>query len=185
VLIYVVMVIAGLGFMSFYTRDLLPLGALFKPNVQKGEWWRLVTCMFLHGGLMHLFMNMFSLYISGIFLESLIGTKKFIIGYFIAGIVAGLISLWWHDNPVVSIGASGAIFGLHGILLSMILFKVFDSSVSKMLLILLASTAGYSIIMGMLSKGIDNSAHIGGLLTGVVMGVMYAKGMLRGDLAKI
>jgi len=103
------------------------------------------------------------------------GTKKFITAYIIAGIIAGLISLWWHDRPVIAVGASGAIFGLYGILLSFIICKVFDPTMNKVLLILLAGTAGYSLIMGVLSKGIDNSAHMGGLVAGFIIGFMYVK----------
>ena len=111
----------------------------------------------------------------GIFLEQYMGTKKFITAYIIAGIIAGLISLWWHDRPVIAVGASGAIFGLYGILLSFIICKVFDPTMNKVLLILLAGTAGYSLIMGVLSKGIDNSAHMGGLVAGFIIGFMYVK----------
>jgi membrane associated rhomboid family serine protease len=135
--------------------------------------------MFLHGGVMHLLMNMFSLYIAGLFLEKSIGTKRFVTGYIIAGIVAGFVSLWWHEKPVVAVGASGAIFGLYGILLSLIISKVFDPLMNKMLLILLGCTAGYGLIMGFLSKGIDNSAHLGGLVAGLLIGFVYAKSMLK------
>ncbi len=179
VFVFIAMVIKGVGFISFYSEDLIRWGAIYKPLIQQGQWWRLLTCMFLHGGVMHLLMNMFSLYIAGLFLEKSIGTKRFVTGYIIAGIVAGFVSLWWHEKPVVAVGASGAIFGLYGILLSLIISKVFDPLMNKMLLILLGCTAGYGLIMGFLSKGIDNSAHLGGLVAGLLIGFVYAKSMLK------
>jgi membrane associated rhomboid family serine protease len=183
--VFVIMVLAGLGFINFYNDDLINWGALNEPLVNKGEWWRILSSMFLHGGVMHLFMNMLSLYLAGIFLESFIGTKRFAIGYVISGIIAAFISMWWHDKPVVAVGASGAIFGLYGMLLSLVISKVFDSSVNKVLLILLASTAGYSLLMGALSEGIDNSAHLGGLSAGLVIGHFYANRIKQSETTQV
>jgi membrane associated rhomboid family serine protease len=157
------MVLAGLGFINFYNDDLINWGALNEPLVNKGEWWRILSSMFLHGGVMHLFMNMLSLYLAGIFLESFIGTKRFAIGYVISGIIAAL----------------------YGMLLSLVISKVFDSSVNKVLLILLASTAGYSLLMGALSEGIDNSAHLGGLSAGLVIGHFYANRIKQSETTQV
>jgi rhomboid protease GluP len=181
ILVFAIMVFKGLGFNSFYTSDLVKWGAIYKPYViDKGEWWRFVTGMFLHGGIMHLFMNMVSLYLCGMFLEKLVGTRKYVLAYFIAGIAAGLFSTWWHTKPVVAVGASGAIFGLYGVLLALIIRKVLDPALNKVLLTLLACTAGYSLLIGALSQGVDNSAHIGGLVCGFVIGLVYA-----GSIAKV
>ena len=170
VIVFAIMVFMGFGFLDFYTRDLIPLGALYEPAIQKGEWWRLITCMFLHGGFMHLLMNMIGLFLSGVLLELMIGTKNFFVTYFLSGIAASLVSMAWHDKPVVAVGASGAIFGLYGMLLYMIVFTKFDKSAKKFMLILLGCTAGYSLVVGFLSEGIDNSAHLGGLAAGLVLG---------------
>jgi rhomboid protease GluP len=183
--VFIIMVLAGLGFISFYNDDLIRWGALNEPLVKQGEWWRILSSMFLHGGVMHLFMNMVSLYLAGIFLESFIGKKKFAIGYLISGIIAAFMSMWWHDKSVVAVGASGAIFGLYGMLLSLVIAKVFDSSLNKVLLILLASTAGYSLLMGALSEGIDNSAHLGGLVAGLVIGYLYANRIKQSETSQI
>lgn len=174
-LVFIVMVFKGLGFITFDSRDLVPFGAIYEPAIQQGEWWRLITGMFLHGGIMHLLMNMISLYLVGIYLERFIHTKRFILAYLISGIAATLVSLWWHDKPVVAVGASGAIFGLYGIVLALISFRMFDASINKLLLILLACTAGYSLLIGFLSEGIDNSAHLGGLIAGFISGIFFAK----------
>jgi rhomboid protease GluP len=180
ILVFTIMVFKGLGFNSFYTADLVNWGAIYKPYLlEKGQWWRLVSGMFLHGGIMHLFMNMVSLYLCGMFLEKLVGTRKYIFAYFIAGIAAGLFSAWWHTKPVVAVGASGAIFGLYGVLLALIMRKVLDRALNKVLLTLLACTAGYSLLIGALSQGVDNSAHIGGLVCGFVVGLVYAGRMVK------
>ena len=172
--VFILLVLDGFGFMAFRTQDLIRAGALFEPLMQKGDWWRLVSSMFLHGGFFHLLMNMVSLVLAGIFLEIFIGTKKFTLSYFLSGVVAGLVSMWWHDENAVAVGASGAIFGLYGILIAFMICRVFDPSFNKLLFILLLSTAGFSLLMGFLSKGIDNSAHIGGLLAGLIIGFFFA-----------
>jgi rhomboid protease GluP len=76
---------------------------------------------------------------------------------------------------VVAVGASGAIFGLYGIIMAFITLKIFDASVNRFLLTLLACTAGYSLLMGFLSDGIDNSAHLCGLVAVFIMGIFFAK----------
>lgn len=173
--VFIGMVIMGLGFISFNTEDLLNLGAIYKPKVAEGEWWRLVSAMFLHGGLIHVAMNMVSLFLAGLFLEQLIGSRRFAISYLLTGIIAGCISIWWHETPVVSVGASGGVFGMYGVLLALVITKVFDPAMNKAMLIVLAATAGYSLLMGFLSKGIDNSAHLGGLIAGLPMGLLFSR----------
>ncbi len=174
VFVFAGMVLAGFGFVGFRVPDLIRAGAFFEPMVQKGDWWRFVSCMFLHGGFLHLLMNMISLGIAGLFLEHLIGTKKFTVAYFLSGIIASFVSMWWHDEYIVAVGASGAIFGLYGILLAFIICRIFDPFFNKFLLILLLCTAGFSLLVGILSEGIDNSAHIGGLLAGFVIGLFFS-----------
>lgn len=179
VLMFVILAFYGSGFFKFYNRDLVSLGALYEPLVRQGQWWRLFTCMFLHTGILHLFMNMASLYLTGMLLERITGSGKFLAGYLISGIVAAWVSLWWHEEPVVAAGASGAVFGLYGMLLALAVSKLFDTSTKKMFLILLAGTAGYSLLMGFLSEGIDNSAHVGGLAAGLLIGFIYVRVFLR------
>jgi rhomboid protease GluP len=176
ILVFVCMVLKGLGFESFVTQELVNWGAIYKPYMlSNGQWWRLVTSMFLHGGIMHLFMNMVSLYLCGIFLEPLIGSRKYLFSYFIAGTAAALFSMWWHDKPVVAVGASGAIFGLYGVMSGLIVRRVLNPALNTVLLILLACTAGYSLLIGAFSQGIDNSAHVGGLVCGLAIGLFYAR----------
>lgn len=145
-------------------------GANFGPLTKNGEWWRLLTCTFLHGGIMHLFTNMYGLLFVGIFLEPLLGRKYFLIIYLVNGILASLASLFWHDTTV-SIGASGAIFGMYGLFISFMLFKIFTPEFSKAFLLSTLVFVGINLLMG-LTGGIDNAAHIGGLISGFIIGIL-------------
>ena len=169
--IFLLIVITGLGFISFKGQDLLNWGANYGPLTKNGEWWRLLTNIFLHGGLMHLAANMYGLLFVGIFLEPLLGRAKYLTGYLLTGILASAASIYWYD-ATVSIGASGAIFGLYGIFLALLLTKVFPPDFAKAFLISTAVFIGYNLLMGLTTGGIDNAAHIGGLLSGFVVGLV-------------
>lgn len=170
ILIFIIMVFAGLGFISFKGQDLLAWGANFRPSTTNGEWWRLLTSTFLHGGLMHLIANMYGLLFVGIFLEPILGRTKYLTAYLLTGILASCASLWWYD-ATVSVGASGAIFGLYGLFLALLLTKIFPPDFGKAFLTSSLIFIGYNLLMG-LTGGIDNAAHIGGLLSGFVVGLI-------------
>ncbi len=172
ILVFFIMVFSGLGFISFHGNDLLEWGANFKPLTTNGEWWRLLTSTFLHGGIMHLAANMYGLLFVGIFLEPRIGKTKFAIIYLISGIFASVASLWWHD-ATVSVGASGAIFGLYGLFLALMLTKAYPKEFSKALLVSTLVFVGFSLLYG-LTGGIDNAAHIGGLFSGFIIGLFIS-----------
>lgn len=171
-LIYIIMVFAGLGIVSFKGLDLLHWGANFRPYTINGQWWRLLTSTFLHGGLLHIISNMLTLLFVGIFLEPLLGRTRYALIYLATGILASLTSLWWYTEKI-SIGASGAIFGLYGIFLSLMLLKVFPKDFSKAFLVSTLLFVGYNLILG-LAGGIDNAAHIGGLVSGFITGLLLA-----------
>ncbi len=171
-IIYVLMVLAGFGFLHFEGLDVLKVGANFGPLVKQGEWWRLFTSIFLHGGLLHLLNNLFSLWLIGTLLEPLLGRIKFATLYFVTGIIASYTSVCWHE-ATISVGASGAIFGLYGVLLALLLLKVFPGEMRKSFLTLISVMIVSNLLIG-LTGGIDNAAHIGGLLSGFVIGLfMY------------
>jgi len=178
VLIFLIMVLSGLGFLSFSANDLLKWGGNFRPVTTNGQWWRLVTNTFLHGGLMHLLANMYGLLFVGIFLEPRIGRVRFAIIYLSTGILASLTSLWWHV-ATVSVGASGAIFGMYGLFLAFLLTKVFPRDFSKAFLASTLIFVGYNLLMG-LSGGIDNAAHIGGLVSGFIVGLIISSQVKHG-----
>jgi len=175
--IYLLMVIMGLGFMSFKGQDLLRWGANYGPLTKDGEWWRLLTNTFLHGGLMHVLNNIYGLLFVGIFLEPLLGRIRYLAIYVLTGILASLSSIWWHE-ATVSVGASGAIFGLYGVFLALLLMKVYPADFAKSFLISTSLFIGFNLLMG-LTGGIDNAAHIGGLLSGFIIGFILYKSLKK------
>jgi rhomboid protease GluP len=170
VAVFITMVCCGLGFVNFDIQGLLHWGADYGPYTTNGEWWRLLTCVFVHAGFMHLLLNMYGLLYVGIFLEPVIGEFKYGIAYLVTGIIASVTSLYFHIDTV-SIGASGAIFGLYGVFLALLLLKVFPKSVSKAFLISTSLFIVYNLVLGFSGKGTDNAAHIGGLVSGLVVGL--------------
>lgn len=181
ILVFLIMVFSGFGFISFKGNDLLNWGANFRPYTIDGQWWRLLTSTFLHGGLMHLLANMYGLLFVGIFLEPILGKTKYLIIYLTTGILASIASLCWYD-ATVSVGASGAIFGLYGFFLALLLLKVFPPDFSKTFLISTSIFIGFNLLMGF-TGGIDNAAHIGGLLSGFIIGLALS-GQLKEELTE-
>ncbi|WP_214071310.1 rhomboid family intramembrane serine protease [Mucilaginibacter sp. dw_454] len=173
--IFIIMALSGLGFMTFSGDDLLKLGANYRPYVIDGQYWRLITNMFLHGGFMHVFFNMYGLLFVGIFLEPLLGRNKFVLTYLITGIIASFASILWHPNTV-SVGASGAIFGMYGIFFALLTTSLFPKDFQKSFLISTSFFIGYNLLYG-LTGGIDNAAHIGGLVSGFVIGYILYPGL--------
>ena len=116
VAIFVAMVATGVNVMSPTVEQLLRWGANFAPLTTGGQWWRLVSNVFVHIGIIHVAMNMLVLWSIGRFIEQLVGSRGFLVAYLFAGICGSLASIVW--NPiVVSAGASGAVFGAYGILI--------------------------------------------------------------------
>jgi membrane associated rhomboid family serine protease len=166
------LVFSGLGFVSMSGLELIEKGSLYSPYIKlDGQYWRLFTYMFLHGGIMHILNNLLSLFFVGIILEPIIGRWKCLTLYLLCGIGAGITSLLWHDE-VNTVGASGAIFGLYGFMIILILMKVTDKSINKAFLVIGSISLIISLITGMFGT-IDNAAHIGGLLTGGLLGLLY------------
>ena len=163
VLVFISMYIWGNG--SENTITLLLFGANFRPLVQAGEIWRLATSMFLHIGIIHLVINMYSLYIIGKQLESFLGRWKFLIVYLGSGILGSFLSVVVHSS--ISAGASGAIFGLLGSLLyfgyhyRLYLGTVLRTQIIPVIII--------NLLIGFMVPGIDNFCHIGGLVGGYLL----------------
>ena len=126
--------------------------------------------MFIHAGFMHIVLNIFGLVLGSIFIEPIFGRIKFLAIYLLSGICASITSIWWHENTV-SIGASGAIFGIYGALLGLLLTNAMSSESKKEILHMLGIYVGISLIAG-LAGGIDNAAHIGGLISGAMLGLI-------------
>jgi len=157
--------------MWFPARALVELGANFGPLTLDGQWWRLLTSVFLHGGLLHLVFNAIVLANIGIFLEPLLGRVSFIIVYLLTGLLASTASLVFNDN-VVSVGASGAIFGMYGFFLALLTTNLFKPDFRSMFLKNTLGFVGLNIAIGFFGP-IDNAAHIGGLVSGFVLGYVW------------
>ncbi len=169
------MVMSGVDIMFPDSASLIKWGANFTFLTLKGEWWRLISSCFLHIGIAHLFFNMYALMYIGLLLEPHLGKTRFITAYLITGIAASMTSLWWHDRAL-SAGASGAIFGMYGVFLAMLTTNIIKNSSRKALLTSIAFFVGYNLIGGM-EYGIDNAAHIGGLISGIIIGYAYVTGL--------
>jgi rhomboid protease GluP len=176
VLAYVWLGVQGAGWLVADSKVLIQWGSLFGPLANGGQWWRLLTAAFLHGGIVHLTLNMYALYDSGRLCEQLFGRVRFFAIYFISAIAGSVVSLWW--NPYVnSVGASGAVFGVYGALLAFMLDKRngVPLSVMRTHQISIMAFIAYSVINGIAKTGIDNAAHAGGLIAGAVLGWALAR----------
>lgn len=171
IIIAVIMIFFGVGIIEPHGYELLAWGANYKPLTTDGQWWRLITSVFVHAGLIHLTYNMFALLFIGPFIESSIGSKKFMIIYLLTGVIASITSLTFHDSTI-SVGASGAIFGMYGLTASLMLLKYLDKNLTVMLRLSVAIFIALNLIMG-LSGGIDMAAHLGGLISGFIIGITY------------
>lgn len=158
------------NFNGHTTRFLLEHGALYAPAVREGEWYRLFTHMFLHGDILHLGNNMLILFCLGNALEHYLGKISYVGIYFFSGILAGLGSVVYNTDNMVSVGASGAVFGIIGAMLWLVLRnkgKLKGFTGPRMLLFVFMS-----VYAGFTDRGIDNAAHIAGLIAGFLLAMV-------------
>ena len=161
------------------TKTLVGWGANFAPRTTNGEWWRVVTSMFVHGGLFQLLFNVAALFQIGLILERLVGRFTVAVVYVGAGIFATLLSL--SSYPLaVSMGASGAVFGLYGLLIASCVWgEFYPSSMTIPLITLkrLVPTAALFILYNLASESLPFTAELGGLFVGLVSGLVLARGV--------
>ena len=179
VLVFAAMLANGAGLWHSPNDVQLAWGAGFGPATKDGEWWRLGTAMFLHFGLLHLAMNMWAFWDGGRLVERLYGSGRFAAVFFCSGLTGNLLSLIVQGDRAVSGGASGAIFGVYGALLVWLWrerrwvhptdFRWLFGGAA----VFSAATIGF----GLLIPGIDNAAHIGGLISGALIGAALARPM--------
>jgi membrane associated rhomboid family serine protease len=173
VLLFILSASMGGGILRPNPEVLIRLGSDYTPLTAAGQWWRLITSIFLHFGLAHLAFNMWALWVNGIVVERLYGSTRYLALYLVAGVAGSFASFLWH--PFVNgAGASGAIFGVLGALLAYFLRT--DSGVPKSVLTTQRNSAAIFIVVSILNaarvQGIDNAAHLGGLAAGFLMGVV-------------
>lgn len=175
ILVFVVMIIAGVSPVAPTGQQVAPWGANFGPLTLHGQWWRLLTSCFLHFGIIHLAFNMFILFQVGLFTEKLFGNLRFLLLYLLAGVGGNIVGLYFHPETI-SAGASGAIFGVYGGLLAFLLLlrHVVPSQSSFGIAKSAAIFILYNLIYGLAKPETDIAAHIGGLVTGFVCGCFLA-----------
>jgi rhomboid protease GluP len=172
VLVFIAMVISGINPLEPTSENLLKWGANFRPATLDGEWWRLLTCCFLHIGIFHLLINMYALLYIGIMLEPLLGRTRYLVAYLLTGLLSSLASLAWNAYTV-SAGASGAIFGVYGLFLALLTMPhLIHPDVRKPLL----KSMGWFVVLNLgigVTGIVDTAGHAGGLVSGLLMGYTY------------
>jgi len=148
--------------------------AMYSPNVLRGEVWRFITPIFAHGNLSHIIGNMFALYLTSKMFSIIYDRNQFFKSYLTLGVAASICTfLWTMGNPVPSLGASGAIFGIFGMLVGHQNNAKNGSAIILFDLKPMWVYIGITIIMGLTTYGIDNAAHIGGLGAGYLYGYKF------------
>jgi rhomboid protease GluP len=181
VAVYVVMVLTGVSPVTPTLQQLVKWGANFGPLSLGTEPWRMLASNYVHGGIIHIALNMWCLWNLGFLAERVFDPWTYVLTYTFCGLAGSLASLWRHPIEV-GVGASGAIFGLAGALIAALylghlpISKQAIQGTLKSLLIF----AGYNLFFGEAIRVvgnsiIDNSAHIGGLLAGLALGAVLAK----------
>ncbi len=172
VLVFLAMVFSGVSVIDPSVEDLIRWGGNLAPLTITTEFWRLLTAAFVHAGIIHLLLNLYVLFSVGPLAERLFGRWGYLALYLMSGVGAGLVSLWWHPM-VVGVGASGAIFGVAGALISAFYFGKlpFHPAALRKQLQSLLIFAGYNLFYGFKEANVDNAAHVGGFLVGLLLGI--------------
>ncbi|WP_019948012.1 rhomboid family intramembrane serine protease [Hymenobacter aerophilus] len=171
---YLLLGLAGTNLVQPAGADLIRWGSNYSALTLPDQPWRLLTSVFLHGGIGHLLLNMLTLVFLGLLAERLVGSWRMAGVYLLSGVAGSLASLWWHSQGVNSVGASGAIFGLYGLLLATLARRPAAFSrqqrytVGLFVLYFMVS----SLVGGLEAHTTDNAAHVGGLLAGATLGAL-------------
>jgi rhomboid protease GluP len=173
---FIVMVSQGVSPLQPDLADLLKWGANYAPLTWGGQPWRLLSNTFMHCGLVHLGVNMWALWSAGRILERLVGNVGYLIIYLTSGIAGSLASLWWNGD-IISAGASGAIFGLLGAFAAFIWNRSdsFQMAALARLKSSLVTCIGFNLLLGFTIPVIDQAAHVGGLLSGLILGCILSQ----------
>lgn len=196
VIVWLGSVAGGAGLLSPGGAELLALGGnrLAETRVQP---WRLMSATVLHAGLMHLALNMWALWDTGRVAERFYGNLQFLVLYVAAGLAGSIASLYFSGQAAVSVGASGGIFGVVGALLAAIWLRpgTLPAPLLRPLRSSLLIYVGVSLLLGFTVGGVDNAAHLGGLVAGIAFAALIesrpgwaaapARGWLRLALAII
>jgi rhomboid protease GluP len=175
-LVWVVMVSLGVDAYEPSTDALIQFGGNFGIRTSDGQWWRLLTAMFLHGGLYHIGFNLYFLWVIGRTSEQIFGPAAYAVVYFGSGLLASMLSVAWEPASV-SVGASGALFGVFGALMGFTIRRrgtlpqEFVVMVRRNALVLIGLNAAIAVFV----PGIDIAAHVGGLVAGIGLGYLISR----------
>jgi membrane associated rhomboid family serine protease/Tfp pilus assembly protein PilF len=168
---------------SFELEGLRRLGANYGPYTLDGQYWRVITSLFLHSGFWHFLINMLFLWRLGVLLDGIVGWQRTVAIYLVTGVFASIVSIYWHPT-LISNGASGAIYGLAGVLISLVTFArdTLSRQQRRGILFWAVLWTPVGILSQVLSKHVDSAsvlkvdmaAHIGGLVSGLIMGALVA-----------
>jgi len=171
--VFVAMLATGVSLFAPQIDQLLKWGADYGPQTLDNEWWRLLSSVFVHIGALHLLLNMWCLWSLGRLAERMFGNWTFLSIYLLSGLGGSLASMSW--NPaIVSAGASGAVFGVAGALVAFWYFGkiALPRSIIKRDFVSILTFVGYNLAFGFAKEGVDNAAHLGGLLVGLTLGAL-------------
>lgn len=170
--VYIMTLLPGIGDIIFYG------GMSINGLIAEGEWWRIITSMFIHSDFMHVLFNMFSLFLFGPELEKIAGKVRFLTIYFIAGLIGEAATFLLYEPNYASVGASGAIFGIFGAF-GAILYH--NRHTAPQLRKIILPIIIISVVMTFIQSNVNAASHIGGLVAGFILGLVYftPKNMLR------
>ncbi|RFS24527.1 rhomboid family intramembrane serine protease [Chitinophaga silvatica] len=167
---FILITLKGADFWKGNGLLLLHYGANYWPfTILRNEYWRLISSMFLHAGIMHLTTNMIGLIVGGYFLEPVLKRWKFVTLYLLTGIIANFISIYYH-RTTIGVGASGAIFGIYGVFIALLTTNLFPSTIRKTFLAYIGLFILLNAITALIAEDMDNIAHLGGFLSGIILG---------------
>ena len=171
-IVFLLTLVPGFGERLLYT------GMSVNGLIAQGEWWRIITSMFLHVGFTHVLFNMFSLFLFGPELEKIAGKMRFLTIYFLAGIFGIAATFLTQEPTYASVGASGALYGIFGAFAALVYYtRHLFPQLKQIILPLIV----ISVIMTFLMPNINIAAHLGGLIAGFILGIVYfnPKNMVR------
>jgi rhomboid protease GluP len=174
VVVYGVMVARGVHPVTPTSQSLVAWGADYGPRISEGQWWRLLSSMFLHFGILHIAMNMWALWSVGRFIERALGSEAYMDVYLLSG-WAGSVASEITKPMAVSAGASGAVFGVFGVMLAFVL-RPRQTVPMAALRALRGSTFSFlavNLMLGISAPSINFAAHLGGLVCGFVLGAIF------------
>jgi rhomboid protease GluP len=171
VLVFLAMIVRGIDVSDPSVNDILKMGGNVKFNVTGGEWWRLVTNIFIHIGILPFIVNLVGIYFIGLMVEAILGKLKFLIAYLTTGVLASLASIVWMADGVTA-GATGAIFGMYGVLIAFVTTPYVNKKFSPFWIFGTVAYAVFNITIGIRGAN-DNAAMLGGFVAGLAIGYLF------------